>query len=138
LENNMKSADFIRESELDQIVSQSQPTQKPSLAPRVIGAIGKGIGGALSGTADAIAAAPSSIPSRGTFYRPGKPLPGTTSVIDPESNDSSTISTAGVAVSRPDVTNMRKYAQQVSKGQKAKNSTGTPEIDALLKQLGLM
>jgi len=130
----MKSNDFIKESELDQIVTQKQP----GIVPKVIGAIGKGVGSALSGTADAIAAAPGTITSRGSFYRPGKPLPGTTSIIDPESTDLGTVPSTGIATSRADVKSMRNYAQQVAKGQKAKNSTGTPEIDALLKQLGLM
>ena len=134
----MRSNDFIKESELDQIVTQNQPQKQPGIIPKVIGAIGKGVGSALSGTADAIAAAPGTVPSRGSFYRPGKPLPGTTSIIDPESTDLGTVPSTGIATSRADVKSMRNYAQQVAKGQKAKNSTGTPEIDALLKQLGLM
>lgn len=135
----MNSKDFIPESELDQLVSQQQQQpQKPGIVPRTISAIGKGIGSTLSGTADVIASAPGTIPSRGSFYRPGKPLPGTTSILDKESDDMSTLPATKTAASRTDVKNMRNYAQQATNGQKAKNSTGTPEVDDLLKQLGLM
>jgi hypothetical protein len=123
----MKSKDFIRESELDQLVSQ-QPKQ-PGIIGQTVKSLGQGlapngVSGALRGLGDIVKnTSGTSAPSQQSFYK------GPSNKIDQISKIGS------VDQSDEQIFNNLK---QLAKGHMAKQSTGDEVVDDLLKKAGLL